>query len=385
MGILTVISDPQAGRGRTSRDVPQRVSGHGCWFPRAIAPTFPAMPTACIQTPQTRISRESERLVVVSPDAENGGEQRRDIPLRDLERMILGEMVSVTMPALAEMLRRRIPVSLVDARGRFLGAFQPAAPDHGAARLAQYQRTLDPAFGLAVAGRIVAAKIYNQRRVVQRMAANRRDQGGTDPVPGGIDTALARMDVMLSRTARCTSLDELRGCEGAASAGYFAAWATFFPPEFPFERRSTRPPLNAVNACLSFAATLLYNECHAFIHAHGLDAALGFLHTTENGRWSLALDLMEPFRPVVAEALSLDLFSHRMLGAKDFEPREGGTYLNHDGRRKLILQYEKRMDRQFMSEHAGHRTTIRQQLEQQAVLLKAELDSPGRFEPFLMN
>ena len=123
----------------------------------------------------------------------------------------------------------------------------------------------------------------------------------------------------------------------------------------------------------------------AFIHAHGLDPSLGLLHATEDGRWSLALDLMEPFRPVLVEALALDLFSHQILNGKHFEPKNGGVYLNEEGRKKFILQYERRMERQFLSEAAGHRTTLRQQLENQAVGFKAALDKPEAFEPFLIN
>ena len=346
------------------------------------------MPSACVQTPGAKVSLESERLVVVLPEPEDGeaGDLRREIPLRDLERMVLGERVSVTTPALVEMLRREIPVCLMDGRGHYIGSFQPAAPDHGAARLRQYQCALDAGFALKTAGRIVVSKIYNQRRVLQRVAAGRRsntiDRG---PVPDGFDTSLALMDSMMQKAGTCASLDELRGCEGAASAHYFSLWAQLLPDAFPFERRSTRPPLNPVNACISFSATLLYHEMVSFLHARGLDPALGFLHATENGRWSLALDLMEPFRPVVAEALTLDLFSRRILNEKHFEPANGGTYLNREGRAKLILQYEKRMDRQFMSECVGHRTTLRTQLDQQALLLKAALDTPDRFEPFLVN
>jgi CRISPR-associated protein Cas1 len=189
----------------------------------------------------------------------------------------------------------------------------------------------------------------------------------------------------MTATGKADNLDALRGHEGIAAARYFSAWAALLPAEFPFERRSTRPPLNPVNAVLSFAATLLYQEMHAFLHAHGLDPALGLLHATENGRWSLALDLIEPFRSVVAEALTLDLFSHRMLNHSHFEPHDGGTYVTRDGRAKLILQYEKRMERQFMSEAVGHRTSLRQQLENQATLLKAAFDDPEKFQPFVMN
>jgi CRISPR-associated protein Cas1 len=190
---------------------------------------------------------------------------------------------------------------------------------------------------------------------------------------------------MLAQISRATSLDELRGYEGAATARYFTAWAEFLPAAFPFEHRSTRPPHNPVNACISFAATLLYNEAVAFCHAHGLDPALGTLHATEDGRWSLALDLIEPFRPVLVEALALDLFSHQILNAQHFDHRDGGCFLNEDGRRKFFLQYERRMERQFLSEAVGHRTTLRAQLEHQAVMFKTALDDPAAFEPFLMN
>jgi len=340
------------------------------------------MPTACIHYPGAKAALESERLVVTYTD-EEGNATKRIIPLHDLERLILCETVSLTTPALAETLRREIPVSLVDAQGRFLGAFQPAAPHHGASRLRHYQRTLEPDFALKIAGRLIVAKIYNQRRMVQRVAANRKAEDR--PVPPGIPAILEALDRSMVAAGKAETMDSLRGHEGIAAARYFSAWASLLPEAFPFERRSTRPPLNPVNAVISFSATLLYNEMHAFLHAHGLDPALGLLHTTENGRWSLALDLMEPFRPVIAEALTLDLFSHKMLNASHFEPRDGGVYLTREGRGKLLLQYEKRMERQFMSEAAGHRTTLRQQMENHATLLKSALDDTSAFEPFLMN
>ena len=156
-------------------------------------------------------------------------------------------------------------------------------------------------------------------------------------------------------------------------------------PSSPSSVVPLAPPLNPVNACSSFGATILYNESVAFCHGHGLDPALGTLHATEDGRWSLALDLIEPFRPVLVEALTLDLFSHQILQARHFEARNGGVYLNEEGRKKFFLQYERRMERQFLSESVGHRTSLRHQLEQQTVMFKAALEDPARFEPFLMN
>ena len=351
------------------------------------------MPTAAINQHGCRISLNSERLEVFGRnEATDRDEVLREIPIRDLDRLIIAESVQITSQALAALLRASIPVSVLGWGGQFLGGFLPAHNAHGLARLGQYQRTLEAPFGLQMAGRIITAKLYNQRRVLQRLTASHPPVPTPEPPIAAPQSALPTpqsaidwLDAIFASLKTSQSIDELRGYEGASTARYFQAWASFLPEEFPFERRSTRPPLNSVNACISFGATLLYTEAVAFIHAHGLDPALGLLHTTENGRWSLALDLMEPFRPVLVEALALDLFSHQILNADHFEPRNGGVYLNEQGRKKFILQYERRMERQFLSECVEHRTTLRQQLEQQAVMYKSALEQPDKFEPFLLN
>ena len=355
------------------------------------------MPTACLNQPDVRVHLCSERLEVHGRNPETDRDELlREIPLRDLDRLIVSESVHFTPSAMGEILRRGIPIQFFSWSGQFLGNFLPAQNHHGLARLRQYQRTLDADFALQMSGRIITAKIYNQRRVIQRLAASRFDceaapgsEGGSKAINEGLKTeaqkTLAWLDSIFTSLKQSRTIDELRGYEGASTARYFQTWAGFLPEEFPFERRSTRPPRNSVNACISFGSTLLYNEAVAFIHAHGLDPALGLLHATEDGRWSLALDLIEPFRPVFVEALALDLFSHQILNAKHFEPKNGGVYLNEEGRKKYFLQYERRMERQFMSESAGHRTTLRQQLEAQAVMYKSALEEPEKFEPFLMN
>jgi len=334
------------------------------------------MPTAFVSTPDCRVRLVSERLQIHGKGESGTFCVLREIPIRDLDRLIAIEGTQISGEALAALLRAEIPIAFLGWNGRYLGAFQPTTPAHGAWRLRQYQAALDPAFCLAVAGRIVAAKIYNQRRVVQRLAANRSDDVSRD---------LAYLDALLSEAYRSEAIETLRGYEGAAAARYFSTWASFLPESFPFERRSTRPPLNAVNACISFGATLLYHETVSAIHARGLDPALGMLHTTEDGRWSLALNLMEPFRPVLVEALSLDVFTHQILNEKHFRPHEGGVYLNDEGRAKFIVQYERRMERQFMSEFAGHRTTLRHQIDDSVARFKSSLEKPSDFEAFVMN
>ncbi|HNQ74177.1 MAG TPA: CRISPR-associated endonuclease Cas1 [Verrucomicrobiota bacterium] len=348
------------------------------------------MATLILNQALCRVGLVSERLEIHSRSLDDldAKPMCRTVPLLEVERVVAGMHTHFTPAAWAGILRRHIPIQLFAANGRFLGGFLPAQNHHGLSRLRQYQRTAQPAFALQMAGRIVAAKIYNQRRVLQRLRASRAaspSAPGAAPEPASGDRTLVWLDTSLAQAARARSLEELRGHEGAATARYFQAWAACLPAAFPFSQRSTRPPQNPVNACISFGATVLYHETVALIHAHGLDPALGLLHTTENGRWSLALDLIEPFRPVLVEALALDLFSHQILNETHFETRDGGCYLNETGRKKFFLQYERRMERQFLSECVGHRTTLRQQLEHQAVQFKSALNQPEKFEPFLMN
>nr|WP_142659535.1 CRISPR-associated endonuclease Cas1 [Methylacidimicrobium tartarophylax] len=217
------------------------------------------MPSACIVQSYAKVGLLSERLVVFGSHGTNGdAEVLREIPIIDLDRLTIEESVSITTPALAELLRRGIPIHVLGTNGRFLGSFLSAQNDHGQWRLTQYSKTLDSAFALTMAGRIISAKIYNQRRLIQRLAANRNSDASS---------ALNALERILRQVAHSTSLPELRGLEGASTARYFDAWAAFLPPEFPFERRSTRPPLNPVNACISYGAVLLYAEAASFLHA----------------------------------------------------------------------------------------------------------------------
>ena len=347
----------------------------------------PLMSTAFLETPYSRVKLHSERLFVVSPQQKDKPDELlAEIPLNELERIVVHEHVFITSPAVVELMRRNIPLHYLDAYGHPLADCLPVPPPAGDTRLRHYQRALEPEFGLGLARGLVAAKIFNQHRVVQRLDLNH---------PQGIDTELQALADFEHRSSQTGDLGSLRGVEGASTALYFQLWARFLPEAFPFERRSTRPPHNAVNACISFAATLLYQELRAALHLSGLDAALGFFHANDDSRYSLALDLMEPFRPAVGEALTLRLYTLGlhvilrpllgMLQAGNFEPSHGGIYLNAAGRRTFLREYEQRLAKEFNSEHAGHRTSLRQQLRAAALDLKAALIEPGGFRPFRLN
>src|SRR6266853_6923680 len=124
------------------------------------------MPTACIHQPDCHIHLKSERLEIWGRNSASGMEEvLREIPIRDTERLIIAESVQITSAAMAALMRAEIPVSMLGWNGQFIGSFLPAANAHGLARLRQYQRTLDAGLGLQMAGRIITAKLYNQRRV----------------------------------------------------------------------------------------------------------------------------------------------------------------------------------------------------------------------------
>ncbi|HTI68627.1 MAG TPA: CRISPR-associated endonuclease Cas1 [Candidatus Limnocylindria bacterium] len=335
------------------------------------------MSVAYVETDYTWVRLHGERLAVFSPHDDLATDHLlEEIPLLSLERLCLREHVQITTEALCTLFRKGVPVHFIDWKGDCLGSALAPSPSESACRMSQYRRTLDAGFVLVQSRAIIAAKVQNQLRLVQRLNANRPILKESDWQP---------MNELLGKIDSAPDLETLRGIEGRAAAVHYPLWAAFLPESFPFERRSTRPPMNAVNACLSFSSALLYHDVVAAVHTRGLDPGLGLLHTIENGRWSLALDLMEPFRPALCDALACRLLNHRMLNAADFEPREGGIYLNENGRKTLIDQYERRMDRPFLSEQIQHRTTLRQAVVDQVLSYKLAVLEGGLFTPFRLN
>lgn len=343
------------------------------------------MPSVYLLTPGTRVGLQSRALQIEIPARDDEAAVTRILPLVEVERVIIGDATQATTAALAALMELDIPVSFCSWSGRVLGLLRPPSTASAGTRLEQYRRSLDDAFCLGLASDLIEVKILNQRRILQRLAANR----GAD-----VESATVWFNSLVQGTPRAPTADALRGLEGTASARYYEELARFFPAEFPFERRSRRPPHNAVNAVLSYAYTVLSGEIESVLWACGLDPALGVYHSTEDRRASLALDLLEPFRGPVCDALAVDLFSHGMLKDDNFERRmsdhaddsqQPGCFLTLEGRKKFFVQYERRLERQFTYELTGHRTTLRQLIERQCLDLKKTILEGAPFVPFLMN
>ncbi len=333
------------------------------------------MPTAYLTTHRLKVSLTSERLeITVPPEADETFPMRRWIPLVDVEQVVVDAGVSIPTRTLCGLLRRKIPVLFL-SHGRFPAGV--ALPMNGWVKPleAQLDACRDPEFSLAQARLIVAAKIRNMRRVIQRLAANRSQPA----------LAAQWLGALVRQAEASQSIDALRGLEGAATGRYFEIIGSFFPRDLPFERRSRRPPHNPPNALLSFTYTLLVSEFVLHLRATGLEPGWGLYHSPEDNRPALALDLIEPFRAPVADALALDLFNHRRLTAEDFEFIDGGCLLKQTSRRRLFTAYEERLQREFLYEQSGRRTTLRQLIKDHCTDIKKAFSQRIPFKPFVMN
>lgn len=306
------------------------------------------MGTLVLNKKSASVKLEGEHLLI--HDHVDGSLQR--VPLVNVDRVIVCGEPAVTFPVLAALMDRNVPCSFMTAGGRWRGLMDGDGGFHAARRMLQYERISDARFCLAACRRTVADKQANSRRSLQRLFANR----GLSPM---VDVHFRQLTALSAELAHSESVDGIRGVEGAAAAVYFASLAQFFPADCPFVGRSRRPPRNAANALLSFAYVLLMNEFVAAVRAHGLDVAAGFFHRGHDRSPALALDLMEPYRPVMADRLVLNLLNHRRIRADEhFECREhGGVHLNEAGRRIAFRAFDEEMRRTQMCD--GSQVSVR--------------------------
>ena len=199
-----------------------------------------------------------------------------------------------------------------------------------------------------------------------------------------IDAVVDRLAQILRRVAFTNEgIDVLRGAEGEAAQNYFSIFGDLIrspDAEIRFSGRSRRPPLDPVNALLSFLYILLTHDCRSAAEGVGLDPAVGFLHRDRPGRPSLALDLMEELRPILADRLALSLFNRRQLRARDFETRDGGAVLlSDDGRRTVLTAWQERKKEErrhpFLEETAPFGLVPHLQAQLLARYLRGDLDA----------
>jgi CRISPR-associated protein Cas1 len=278
-----------------------------------------------------------------------------------------------------------ITISHLEPNGRFLARVEGLRTGNVLLRRAQFRASENPAQTRPIVRGIVAAKAANQRAVVRR---GLRDHGEALSLEerAAMELAERRLTDVTRRVMETEAVDVLRGLEGEAALTYFGVFNHLIrvdDPAFAYAGRSRRPPLDRINALLSFLYAMLGHDCRSALEAHGLDPQVGFLHADRPGRASLALDLMEELRPVLADRLALSLVNRRQLAASDFVLEEaGGVRLTDDARKRVLVGWQERkrdeLRHPFLDEMIPWGLVAHAQAQLMARHLRGDLDGyPG--------
>ncbi len=312
--------------------------------------------TLYVTTENAWLHKDGENAVVKVDGAELGR-----VPVHLLGGIVCFGSAGLSPPLIGHCADRGVCISLMSRQGRFLARVEGPVAGNVLLRRCQYRTTDDCAMTAKLVRNLVTGKVLNQRTVVRRAL---RDHGDTSP--GAALTRLKacehRLTVAIRHSAQSVATGTLRGIEGEAARAYYEILNDLIrseEPEFSFPRRSRRPPLDPVNALLSFLYTLLVHDCRSAVETVGLDPAVGFLHRERPGRPSLALDLMEELRPVLADRLALSLINRRQLSARDFDRAVSGAVMLRDHARKTVLiAYQERKKDVILHPFLKERTTF---------------------------
>ncbi|GAB4430061.1 MAG: type I-C CRISPR-associated endonuclease Cas1c [Chloroflexi bacterium OHK40] len=271
-------------------------------------------------------------------------ETKLRLPLMRLSGVVLFGRVTVTPFFIQRCAEDGRSLVWLTRNGRFVARVEGKARGNVLLRRAQHLALSDKKRALQIARQIVAAKLQNSRQILLRGAREAND----DIARAALAEAAARVGETITRLPTFRTLDELRGAEGDAARCYFGVFGYHLRNDrttFAIAGRTRRPPRDRVNALLSFLYALLRAECSAALESVGLDPQVGYLHALRPGRPALALDLMEEFRPIIADRLALTLINRRQLQADDFVELPGGAvHLSDSGRRSVLEAYQKRKE-----------------------------------------
>ncbi len=293
--------------------------------------------TLYVTTPESHLRLDNDTLRVMV-----GEDTRLRVPLHHLSAVVTFGHVSLSVPLMHRLAENGIAMVMLDANGRFKARLEGPTGGNVLLRQAQVRAADDASFTLTLARGIVAGKLRNQRAVLLRGAREAK-------VPAD-EAVLARTAQNLAASLRALpgadNLDAVRGVEGEAARGYFAALNHLvrldLRDRFALDGRTRRPPRDRLNALLSFLYSMWMNDCRSACEAAGLDPQVGFLHAVRPGRASLALDLMEEFRPW-ADRLALSLVNRGQLDETAFALREGGAVLlEGDARKAVVVAFQER-------------------------------------------
>ena len=339
----------------------------------------PAMPLQRVQEPENRVlylgaqtahARISKGRLIVEDRQKGGGNggahgggkptKLFDVPCGHVSRIVAFGSVAISSGLRSWAMYNGVDIVLASRRGSYLGIMQGTKTETHSARLITQVEINDTPRQLEISCAIIRAKIHKQIVVLQRFSKRESEEKVSNAI-----TNMRKFMTMLDDTA---SIDEAMGLEGAAAKEYFAAYGALLPNELAFTTRSRQPPLDLANASLSFLYTVLLGECVTALRAAGMDPGLGVLHNPQAKRPSLALDLLEEFRPLVADQVVLNAARRNRLTSKHArkDPKGQGILLTKKGREEILKAYEERMLQVVKGSIPDFAGSIRRHLYRQA-------------------
>jgi len=339
---------------------------HGIDEIRAVYPRVQDALPLYVQSPASYVKKNGGQLII-----EEKGECLAEARLMDTSQVVLFGHAGISTPALHECFRRDIPVTFMSYGGWFIGHSVGTGHKNVITRTLQYQTSFDEQKCLKIARRLIAAKIHNCRTLLRR---NWKSDGEKDDKAPALQLTALKNDI--AQAARVPSIQTLLGVEGNAARRYFESFPAMILSEkkemtngFDFSGRNRRPPKDTVNALLSFAYAMLTREWTVTLSAVGLDPYRGFYHQMRFGRPALSLDMMEPFRPLVADSAVITAINNGEIKPEDFIVSAVGCNLKPGGRKHFIAAFERRMSQEITHPIFKYRISYRRLFEVQARLL----------------
>jgi CRISPR-associated protein Cas1 len=337
--------------------------------------------TLFVTTQGAYLAREGEALLVRVDK-----ETKLRVPIHTLGGVVCFGRVGISPSLMGLCGERDIAISMLTENGRFLARVCGFTPGNVLLRREQYRRADDPVASANIARAIVSAKLANSRSVLLRALRDYPECAGAAALKAATD----RLALGLQDLLRDQVLDSVRGLEGEAGAGYFGVFDHLITAQkegFIFRGRNRRPPVDNVNALLSFLYSMLAHDARSACEAAGLDPAVGFLHRDRPGRPGLALDLMEEFRAYLADRLTLSLINRRQIDPAGFKcPGGSGTAVEMDDktRKAVLVAWQNRKKEQVIHPFLGEKVSVGLLVHLQARLLarhlRGDLDA---YPPFI--
>lgn len=306
--------------------------------------------TLYVNTPDSYLSLDGENIVIFEKEQELGR-----IPLHNLEGVVSFGYRGVS-PALMEgCVKRNISLSFLSPQGKFLARVSGKVQGNVLLRKKQYIEASNSEVALGISRNCILGKVHNARWVLERAVRDHGLQVNVEEVKKASDSLKQSLSVI----AKCETIDQLRGYEGVAASTYFSVFNELIlqqKKDFIFDGRNKRPPMDNVNALLSFTYTLLTSMVTSALETVGLDPYVGYMHTDRPGRVSLSLDLIEEMRAVFADRFVLTLINKKMITAKEFSKKEDGAIvLKDNGRIQLLTEWQNKKKESITHPYLGEK------------------------------